>query len=489
MLILTWVDSDIRLDDELVEERQCHFWEVQYNSDRPSHVYVRNMSLSGTTYIVRKGERIPLSPYAPAGRGWLIEPNTVVQFAGYTVTVQHRYLSPIVEELDVIQQAEYRQFQKDFEICDIVMGSGGQGEVRLALNLRTKEQCVVKIVNLVKMVECAGPRGLHWINRCRREAEVLGQLNHHNVVKLITHYRSAYSVFLFLELASGGDLTSYMLKTRPMRGSDCQGILRQVVSGLRYIHDRGLVHRDLKPCNILLASIPRGTHRVCISDFGCADIFAARRLMSGVGTRGYQAPEVQFRSSPQTTSADMWSLGMVAVDMYGSRPSLARDFIQRCLRIDPNERMTIHEAAEHPFLKNNDAVWSVVERIQEQGIPKVTPITTFGGELIDQLWGSAQNDHPQEEPPLHLLLSKFGISRDEEESSSPEMECSLSQKGSISHLHVGLSEMRRVSSGGRTKPGGSARIGVKGSGSKSARKSAAAARLSVGGSNEAANVR
>jgi len=207
-------------------------------------------------------------------------------------------------------------------------------------------------------------------------------------------------------------------------------------------------------------------------------------------------------------------IGRLVDPRKGSRPSLARDFIQRCLRIDPNERMTIHEAAEHPFLKNNDAVWSVVERIQEQGIPKVTPITTFGGELIDvlpkchrglkALLPPGSNPYvrrisssgvpprtttPQEEPPLHLLLSKFGISHNEEESSSPEMEYSLSQKGSISRFPIGLSEMRRVSSGGRPKPSGSARTGRKGSGSKSTRKLAAAARLSGDGSNEAANIR
>jgi len=71
-----------------------------------------------------------------------------------------------------------QQFRDDFEICDVVLGKGGQGEVRLAWNVRTKEQLVVKIVDLAKMLEVRGPGGINWINRTRLEAEVLGKLDH-----------------------------------------------------------------------------------------------------------------------------------------------------------------------------------------------------------------------------------------------------------------------------------------------------------------------
>ncbi|PKS10047.1 hypothetical protein jhhlp_004672 [Lomentospora prolificans] len=413
--------SDIRLEDPEVEGHQCHFWGIQYDQDQVPLYYVRNMSLHGTTYVLRKGKRINLPAYSPAACGWLLERETSVEFGKYSVKVEYRFWRPRTSDLDPIQEKEAQQFADDFEITRIILGAGGQGEVRLALNVKTQEQCVVKIINLVRIVASAGPNGHQWVARCRREAEVLSQLDHHNVVKLITHYRSPYTVYLFLELASGGDLTSYLERFVPREG-DTQRILRQVVTGLKYIHDRGLIHRDVKPCNILLACIPRGTHRVCISDFGCAAIHASSRLMSGVGTRGYQAPEVHHSTIPQQPSADVWSLGLLVLEVYsreikmphgshyafrfpeekmptqedvdlrirtffrkgeGQRVRLAKDFVSRCLRVHPEERMTAQQAADHPFLRSNDGVWSVVERIHEEGIPKVTPITTLGGELDD----------------------------------------------------------------------------------------------------------
>lgn len=124
----------------------------------------------------------------------------------------------------------------------------------------------------------------------------------------------------------------------------------------------------------------------------------------------------------QTPTADMWSLGMIVLDLFGREhgvPDLARsqfesrvqatqeqvdakliglfaskkdqrslhllDFIKRCLRVEPTERMTVYQAVTHPFLRLNEGVFQAMEGIRRKGVPAVTPIVDIGRELLDVL--------------------------------------------------------------------------------------------------------
>lgn len=101
------------------------------------------------------------------------------------------------------------------------------------------------------------------------------------------------SSYTFTELASGGDLMSFLYRHDVVREFDCRIIIRQVVRGLRYLHSKGIVHRDLKPENILLACSPRiAYHRVMLSDFGNSAVPQRNRMLTNVGTTCYQAPYV-----------------------------------------------------------------------------------------------------------------------------------------------------------------------------------------------------
>lgn len=99
------------------------------------------------------------------------------------------------------------------------------------------------------------------------------------------------SRYIFTNLASGGDLVSFMNRHEFLEEIDCRIILRQVVRGLAYLHRKGIIHRDLKPENMLLAYSPRiSCHRVMLSDFGACAVPRRSRMITDVGTIDYKAP-------------------------------------------------------------------------------------------------------------------------------------------------------------------------------------------------------
>lgn len=97
--------------------------------------------------------------------------------------------------------------------------------------------------------------------------------------------------YTFTELASGGDLMSFLHRHDTVRELDSRIIIRQVVRGLCYLYEKEIVHRDLKPENILLAYSPKiAYHRVMLSDFGNSAVPRRSRMLTNAGTTGYQAP-------------------------------------------------------------------------------------------------------------------------------------------------------------------------------------------------------
>lgn len=104
----------------------------------------------------------------------------------------------------------------------------------------------------------------------------------------IINYMTRY---IFTELASGGDLVSFINRHEFVQELDCRIILRQVVRGLAYLHRKGIIHRDLKPENILLAYSPKiAYHRIMLSDFGACAVPRRSRMVTDIGTFEYKAP-------------------------------------------------------------------------------------------------------------------------------------------------------------------------------------------------------
>lgn len=126
----------------------------------------------------------------------------------------------------------------------------------------------------------------------RREAHILSQINHPNIIGLEKVYISDNTIYMFLELVTGGDLFSYLdSKDGILPEIETAIIVRQILIAVGHLHSNGIAHRDLKPENILMSSVSGGC-RVILTDFGAARTFDCenRRMVTSVGTTEYQAP-------------------------------------------------------------------------------------------------------------------------------------------------------------------------------------------------------
>jgi len=185
------------------------------------------------------------------------------------------------------------------------LGEGAYGEVKLAVNRETEEAVAVKIVDLTKsqIVE----------KNVRKEICIHRLLHHENVIQFYGHRKAAMNQYLFLEYASGGELFDRIEPDCGMPSAEAQRYFKQLITGVQYLHSKGVAHRDLKPENILLDS----NDTLKISDLGLATVFKhegkERKLETCCGTVPYVAPEVLQKKPHHAQPMDIWSCGIILV--------------------------------------------------------------------------------------------------------------------------------------------------------------------------------
>ncbi|KAG8387027.1 hypothetical protein BUALT_Bualt03G0210400 [Buddleja alternifolia] len=248
----------------------------------------------------------------------------------------------------------------------------------------------------------------------QREQKFLSSLNCPHIIgykgRDITVENGRCIFNLMMEYASGGTLVDAIHRSGgQMNESTVSYYARQILKGLEYLHRRGIVHCDIKGSNILLTQ----SGAVKIADFGCAK--AADEAAIG-GTPMYMAPEVA-RGEAQGFSADIWALGSTFIEMstgnspWPNAPStlhriafsgelpkfppflsdLAKDFLSKCLRVDPKERWTAKQLLEHPFL--DEFRFPQLKQVQELLIRDNTDSPTS---ILDQgIWSSTGEDISQ----------------------------------------------------------------------------------------------
>ncbi|XP_076031887.1 serine/threonine-protein kinase chk-1-like [Oratosquilla oratoria] len=246
------------------------------------------------------------------------------------------------------------------------LGEGAYGSVVL-LKKATSEVFVAK-----KSIEIEG--GMNQ----QIEVQVQESLEHRNILRVLSSEKDETHIHIYLEYADGGDLST---KIGPSGLDDEMSAFyfNQLISGVKYMHTHGVVHRDLKPQNLLL----NGDNVLKIADFGLAAKLEDRKtyLSEVNGTRGYMAPEVfsaRYRGEP----SDVWSCGVTLVKMMsGSAPwevakaydpnyqiwlrkdlkltdskpwihicKSAMDLIKSLLHPVPSGRATIQEIEQHDFV-------------------------------------------------------------------------------------------------------------------------------------------
>ena len=231
-------------------------------------------------------------------------------------------LDPIAQE-DVPSEDKPAR-QATFKIIrGKLIGKGTYGRVYLGMNATTGEFLAVKQVEVnQKLAGQDKDRIKEMVGALDSEIDTMKDLEHPNIVQYLGCERAEMSISIYLEYISGGSIGSCLRKHGKFEESVVRALTRQTLEGLAYLHQEGILHRDLKADNILL-----DVDGSCkISDFGISkrsdDIYRNDVTNSMQGSVFWMAPEV-VKSQGQGYSAkiDIWSLGCVVLEMFaGKRP-------------------------------------------------------------------------------------------------------------------------------------------------------------------------
>lgn len=189
------------------------------------------------------------------------------------------------------------------------LGDGACGTVYFAQNRRTCQSYALKYTN--------SDGNENNVAIILREVKILQQLDHPCILKLFTTRTFIDSVAIFIDFMKGGDLFDRISKDGHFSESLAKFVFYQVCCGIDYLHSQNVIHRDLKPQNILLATADKYT-LVKVSDFGLSKCITSNAPMhTQCGTAGYLAPEVN--TLKYTNKVDIWSLGVVLYNCFTGR--------------------------------------------------------------------------------------------------------------------------------------------------------------------------
>ncbi|KAJ0173915.1 hypothetical protein K1T71_010061 [Dendrolimus kikuchii] len=264
-----------------------------------------------------------------------------------------------------------------------VLGKGHFARVEEATHRMIGKKVAIKVIDLTCIKEEYARRNLH------REPRVMAKLRHPCIAALYETMMHGPRLYVVMEAAGGGDLCAHVLSSRgAARGlpeTRARALAAQLVSAVRHMHARGVVHRDLKMENIMLDSTKQF---IKIVDFGLSNVWSAGgALRTPCGSLEYAAPELFVDGRKYGPEVDLWSIGVIVYGMVTgglpftgaeggegkSRPLLraaitrgftrkqraalacvsveCKTFIQQLLEPKVEVRMKIEEAARHRWVK------------------------------------------------------------------------------------------------------------------------------------------
>ncbi|XP_061168064.1 uncharacterized protein LOC133177003 isoform X3 [Saccostrea echinata] len=189
------------------------------------------------------------------------------------------------------------------------LGKGSFARVELATHSVTGCKVAIKIIDTRKIKEEYSRQNLH------REARILAQLRHPNIIRLYETLKATTLYCLVLECALGGDLMTFIrtYKQLYLPEDKARDFFRQLVSAVHYLHERGVAHRDLKMENIMLDEKKKN---IKIVDFGLSNTFNKDELMkTRCGSLEYAAPELFHPSDKYGPEVDVWAIGVITYAM------------------------------------------------------------------------------------------------------------------------------------------------------------------------------
>eukprot|EP00930_Biecheleria_cincta_P020237 TRINITY_DN15263_c0_g1_i1.p1 TRINITY_DN15263_c0_g1~~TRINITY_DN15263_c0_g1_i1.p1 ORF type:complete len:545 (+),score=80.48 TRINITY_DN15263_c0_g1_i1:91-1725(+) len=316
-------------------------------------------------------------------------------------------------------------FESDYVLTNTELGDGCGGEVMVAKASDGSQWAVKKC--LKENLPDEGRR------RLEKEIAVNLMLDHPHVVSVERVYESESAVYLVMELLSGGDLCTWL-----MRGfypeDKAARLARQMLLALAYLHELGVAHRDVKPENFLFED--QRSERIKLIDFGFAGFLSKEPFTETMGTHDYVAPDVLDGS--YTEKADLWSFGITVFCMvtgrlpfHGCSPSETlnnvrrcsnrwesrlshlstegKDFVRSLIVKDPLLRPSAESLINHPWIVCNTAQsQAVLERSVFQNISNFTCLSRFRRACLSVLASSASPSSVAELRELFLVLSDAG---------------------------------------------------------------------------------
>ncbi|EIE85865.1 hypothetical protein RO3G_10575 [Rhizopus delemar RA 99-880] len=289
-----------------------------------------------------------------------------------------------------IQQPESYERKKNYTFLE-VLGSGSFGSVKKAVRISDGKEVAIKII----------PRRnvQNHFDMVKDEVDVLRGLNHPNVIGFYDYFESS---------ATGGELFERLFERGKFSEKDAVVIIRSVLKGLEYLHSNDIVHRDMKPENLLFKT-PESDANLVICDFGIAKHNSETSALETVcGSPGYVAPEVLTRKG-YGTPIDMWAVGVITYTLLcGYQPFQAedqvelideitharydfherywrnisedaKDFIRKLLTLDDKARLTAPEALKHTWMTSDNANdIDILETVRENFNPRRTLKSAVG---------------------------------------------------------------------------------------------------------------
>ena len=281
-----------------------------------------------------------------------------------------------------------------------IIGKGSFGIVYLAIHLLTGFYVAIKTIEKRYIQDEYSRR------KVLQEIEILRLINHPNVNQLLEIFEDDECVFMVLEYASNGDLLSFIKRKGRISEDVARRLFVQVVDGLRHCHSKQILHRDVKPDNILLDQ----DFNVKLCDFGVSRFIVAGELINEqCGTPAYIAPEIIHNEGYEGFYADIWSLGVsLYAAVTGSIPFLAnnleelhkaifscqytfpeyltpecQDVIRKMIVLDPYSRISIAEIRSHEWFKINNTKYDELNTPNFKGRSSANPSYSTNTSTVD----------------------------------------------------------------------------------------------------------
>ncbi|CAL5873903.1 uncharacterized protein PFLUO_LOCUS8186 [Penicillium psychrofluorescens] len=296
---------------------------------------------------------------------------------------------------------------KDYQLGDC-LGKGAFGSVYRALNWNTGETVAVKQIKLTDLPKTE-------LRVIMLEIDLLKNLDHPNIVKYHGFVKSAETLNIILEYCENGSLHS-IAKNFGRFPENLVGLyMSQVLHGLLYLHEQGVIHRDIKGANILTTK----EGLVKLADFGVASRTTGLSESSVVGTPYWMAPEV-IELSGATTASDIWSLGCTVIELLEGKPPYhnlqpmpalfrivnddhpplpqgaspaVKDFLMQCFQKDPNLRVSARKLLKHPWIVNARRSDSVVPKKSTEYEEAVKSVQEWNEALRSPGAGASKKPH------------------------------------------------------------------------------------------------